>query len=64
MTSIPDPDGDVDAEYIALSDYLGGVELLTEAAKSVSKRDSSKIRDYVRQIPGDIRERMESTAEN
>jgi endoglucanase len=57
-TTIPDPDGGVDAEYIALSDYLGGVELLTEAAKSVTKRDSSKIRDYVRQIPDDIRERM------
>jgi hypothetical protein len=57
-TTIPDPDGGVDAEYIALSDYLGGVELLTEGAKSVAKRDSSKIRDYVRQIPDDIRERM------
>ena len=57
-TTIPDPDGGIDAEYIHLNDFLNGVKLLTEAAKSVSKRDSSRSRDYVRNIPEDIRKRM------
>ena len=61
-TTIPDPDGDVDSEYIHLNDFLNGGKLLTEAAKSVSKRDSSRSRDYVRNIPDDIRERMSNTS--
>ncbi len=42
-------------------DYLGGVELLTEAAKSVGKRNDSPTRLRVRQIPDDIRSRKRST---
>ncbi|MCH7800579.1 MAG: hypothetical protein IIC24_03435, partial [Chloroflexi bacterium] len=40
-TFIGDPDGGIGAEYIHLQDFLGGVELLTEAAKSVGKRNDS-----------------------
>lgn len=61
-TSIYDPDGGVGAEYIKLSDYLGGVELIAEAAISVAKRSDSPIRQRIRQMPDDVRERMKATA--
>ena len=61
-TGIQDPDGGVGAEYIRLADYLGGVELIAEAAISVAKRSDSRIRRYVREIPDDIRRRMTTTS--
>ena len=61
-TNLSDPDGSVGAEYIKVSDYLGGVELIAEAAKSVASRDDSRIRQYVRQIPDEVRKRLESSA--
>lgn len=61
-TSIPDPDGGVGAEYIKLSDYLGGVELIAEAAVSVAKRKDSPIRQRMREVADDVRARMERTA--
>ena len=62
-TSIPDPDGGVDSEYISLADYLGGVELMAEAAVNVVQRSDSAIRRRVRDIPDDVRKRMMDTAE-
>ena len=61
-TTIPDPDGGVDSEYISVSDYLGGVALMAEAGVSVGKRHDSPTRQYIRQIPDDVRERMRETA--
>jgi putative aminopeptidase FrvX len=61
-TSIPDEGGGVDAEYIRLSDYLGGVELLTEAAGSVAARDDSPARRRIRGIPEEARVRLETTS--
>ena len=61
-TTIPDPDGGVDSEYISVSDYLGGVTLMAEAGVSVSKRHDSPTRQYIREIPDDVRERMRETA--
>ena len=61
-TTIPDPDGGVDSEYISVSDYLGGVALMEEAGVSVSKRHDSPTRQYIRQIPDDVRDRMRETA--
>ena len=61
-TTIPDPDGGVDSEYISVSDYLGGVALMAEAGVSVGKRHDSPTRQYIREIPDDIRERMRATA--
>jgi endoglucanase len=61
-TSIPDEGGGVDAEYIRLSDYLGGVELLTEAARSVGKRGDSPARRRMRQVPEEVRARLETTS--
>ena len=57
-TRIPDPDGGVGAEYIKLSDFLGGVELVYEAAKSVAARDDSPTRRRMRQVPDDVRKRL------
>ena len=61
-TTIPDRDGGVDSEYISVSDYLGGVALIAEAAVSVAKRNDSAVRRSIRNIPDDVRERMRGTA--
>ena len=61
-TTIPDRDGGVDSEYISVSDYLGGVALIAEAAVSVAKRNNSAVRRSIRSIPDDVRERMRGTA--
>ncbi len=61
-TTIPDPDGGVASEYIRLSDYLGGVELIAEAAVSASRRDDSPARRRLRRVPDEVRQRMEATA--
>ena len=60
-TSIRDPNGGVGAEFIRLSDYLGGVELITEAAVSVSRRDDSPTRRRLRGVPDEVRRRMEAS---
>jgi len=61
-TKIPDPDGGVGAEYINVSDFLGGVELITEAAGSVSKRGDTQVRRWLREVQEDVRVRLRSTA--
>lgn len=61
-TTIPDRDGGVDSEYISVSDYLGGVALIAEAAVSVAKRNDSAVRRSIRSIPDAVRERMRGTA--
>ena len=61
-TTIPDPDGGVDSEFISVSDYLGGVVLMAEAGVSVGKRHDSPTRQYIREIPDDVRQRMRETA--
>ena len=61
-TTISDPDGGVDSEYISVSDYLGGVALMAEAGVSVGKRHDSPTRRYIREIPTEVRERMRETA--
>ncbi len=57
-TGIRDPNSGIGAEYIRVEDFLGGVELLSEAAISVSKRHDSPARERVREVPADIRARM------
>lgn len=53
-----DPEGGVDAEYIRLSDFLGGVELVHEAARSVGLRGESPTRRGMSEVPEDVRARM------
>ena len=57
-TGIRDPNSGIGAEYIRVEDFLGGVELLAEAAVSVSSRYDSPARERVREVPEDIRARM------
>ena len=57
-TNIRDPKSGIGAEYIRVEDFLGGVDLLTEAALSVSSRFDSPTRRRLREMPDDIRERM------
>ena len=62
-TRIDDPDGGVGAEYIALSDFLAGVDLVAEAAASVSRRGNTRTLRWVREakVPDDVRERLAAT---
>ena len=62
-TSIGDVDGGVDAEYIELSDFLGGVDLILEAAAGVSKRGETRTLRWVKQarVPDEVRERLTAT---
>ena len=62
-TSISDPDGGVGAEYIRLSDYLGGVELIAEAARGVSRGDASLVRQRLGTVPDEVRRRMTVSAD-
>jgi len=55
------PEGRVEAEYIHVDDYLGGVELLTEAARRVSDRANTAFRQRLREVPSDMRQRMLDT---
>ena len=61
-TGIRDPESGIGAEYIRVEDFLGGVELLTEAAVSVSGRQDSPARARIRETPLEIRDRMMGTA--
>ncbi len=55
------PEGRIEAEYIHVDDYLGGVELLTEAARRVSDRANTAFRQRLREVPSDMRQRMLDT---
>ena len=62
-TSIGDADGGVDAEYIEMSDFLGGVDLIAEAAAGVSRRGETRTLRWVKQarVPDEVRERLTAT---
>jgi endoglucanase len=55
------PEGRIEAEYIHVDDYLGGVQLLTEAARRVSDRTNTAFRQRLREVPSDMRQRMLDT---
>ncbi len=58
-TTIPDPDGGVAEEYIRVSDYLGGVELLSEAAIAGVSGDGATSR--IGAVTEDVRERLRNS---
>ena len=58
-TTIPDPAGGVAEEYIRVSDFLGGVELLAEAAMLREGRDGAPSR--LGEVAGEVRERLRDT---
>ena len=55
------PEGRIEAEYIHVDDYLGGVDLLTEAARRVSDRTNTAFRQRLREVPPELRQRMLDT---
>ena len=55
------PEGRIEAEYIHVDDYIGGVELITEAARRVSDRANTAFRQRLREVPSDMRQRMLDT---
>ena len=56
------PEGRIESEYIHIEDYLGGVELLTEAALRVSDRANTAFRQRLREVPPELRQRMLDTS--
>ena len=62
-THVGDADGGVGAEYIELSDFLGGVDLIAEAAAGVSRRGETRTLRWVKQagVPDEARERLTAT---
>ena len=55
-TTIPDPEGGVAEEFIRVSDYLGGVELLAEAAMQPTGGQGTPSR--LGEVGNDVRERL------
>ena len=56
------PEGGVEAEFILVDDYLGGIALLTEAAYRVADRSNTAFRQRLREVPGQMRQRLLDTA--
>ena len=52
------PEDRIEAEYIDCNDFLGGVELILEAARSVPQREDTAFQRRLRDLPDEFRERM------
>ena len=52
------PEGGVDAEYIHVDDFWGGVQLVTKAARSVAIRRSSPSWKRLEAVPVDLQHRL------
>ena len=61
-TKIGDPSGGVDLEYIDVSDYLGGIELIKQSAIGESQTGNYNASSWVTGISENIRNRMVTTA--
>ena len=57
------PDGGIQAEYIHRGDFIGGVELMAEAARQVHDRDNTAFRKRLQQVAPAMRQRLQDTAE-
>ena len=55
------PEGGVGAEYIHIDDFVGGVELIVQAARSVARRRESRPWLRMRDIPQEYRQRLSDT---
>ena len=56
------PDGGIEAEYINIDDFIGGVRLMVEAAHLVGEREHTRFNQRMHQVPDDLRERLIETA--
>ena len=52
------PEGRIEAEYIHVDDFLGGVALMEEAARRVSDRANTAFRRRLQSVPEDMRQRL------
>ncbi len=52
------PDGGVEAEYIHVEDFQGGIQLIAQAALEVPFRQNTRFRQRLQQVPDDARERL------
>ena len=52
------PEDRIEAEFIQLGDYLGGVELIAEAARQVLDREDTAFRRRIGAVPEDFRRRL------
>ena len=52
------PEGRIEAEYIHLEDYMGGVALIEEAARRVSDRVNTAFRRRLQSVPDEMRRRL------
>ncbi len=55
------PDGGIEAEYIHVDDFMGGIELMLEASYRVSDRANTVFRERLRQVPDGFRQRLRDT---
>ncbi len=56
------PEGRVEAEYIHIDDYLGGIALMEEAVRCVADRANTAFRQRLREVPDQMRQRLTDTA--
>ncbi len=56
------PEGRIEAEYIHVDDFLGGVALMEEAARRVSDRANTAFRRRLQSVPEEMRQRLQGTA--
>ena len=57
------PDGGIQAEFIHRDDFIGGIELMVEAARLVNDRDNTAFRQRLQQVAPEMRQRLQDTAE-
>ena len=56
-------DGAIEAEYIHVDDFMGGIELMMEAAYRVSDRENTGFRQRLREVPDGFRQRLRDTVQ-
>ena len=54
-------EGGVEAENININDFLGGIQLMTEAAYRVGERENTAFAKRLSQVPDDQRQRLTNT---
>lgn len=52
------PEGGVGAEYVHVEDFLGGVELIAQAARCVARRKEARPWKRMRDLDGELRRRL------
>ena len=55
-------DGRIEAEFIRVEDFIGGIQLMVETAHRVSDRANTGVQQRLRIVPDDLRRRLEETS--